>query len=87
MKYINSKKKLFLIIILAILLIGAVSFFYYVSDYYHADSIALAALTPNAGYTVNITEDSITFTPTKNQSKTSVIIYQGPRLKQSPIRS
>jgi len=81
MKYINSKKRLFLIIILTVVLIGAVSFLYYVSDYYRADNIALAAFNSNSTYNVNNSADSITFTPTGNQSTTGIIFYPGGKVQ------
>lgn len=81
MKYINSKKRLILIVILAIVLIAVAGFAYYVSDYYHADNTALAALQPTDSYTVNNTDDSITFTPTKNKSNTGIIIYPGGKVQ------
>jgi hypothetical protein len=68
MKYINSKKKLIGIITLAIFIIAVAGFTYYVSDYYHADSTAINALTSTESYTVMDTADSITFTPTVNTS-------------------
>ncbi|MGF7117183.1 alpha/beta hydrolase [Methanobacterium oryzae] len=81
MKYINSKKKLIGIIALAIILIAAAGFIFYVSDYYHADNTALAALKSTNSYTVNNTDDSITFTPTKNKSNTGIIIYPGGKVQ------
>lgn len=81
MKYINSKKKLGILIILAIILIAAAGFIFYVSDYYHADNTALAALQPIDSYTVNNTDDFITFTPTKNKSNMGIIIYPGGKVQ------
>lgn len=81
MEIIKSKKKLLLIIILAIILIGAAYSAYYVSDYYHADTRALAALNSTESYTVLNTADSVTFTPTANLSTTGVIIYPGAKVQ------
>lgn len=81
MKYINSKKKLILVIILAVLIVGVASFTYYVSDYYHADNNALAALNSTESYSVMNTADSITFTPTQNKSSTGVIFYPGAKVQ------
>lgn len=77
----KSKKKLLLIIILAIILIGAAYFAYYVSDYYHADTRALAALNSTESYTVLNTADSVTFTPTANLSTTGIIFYPGAKVQ------
>ena len=81
MKYINSKKRLILIVILAIALMAITGFAYYVSDYYHADSRALAALKSTDAYTVNNTDDFITFTPTSNNSTIGIIIYPGGKVE------
>lgn len=81
MKYINSKKKLIGIIALAIFIIAVAGFTYYVSDYYHADNTALAALTSTESYTVANTADFITFTPTGNKSTTGVIFYPGAKVQ------
>lgn len=81
MKYINSKKKLILLVILAIVLVSIAGFAYYVSDYYHADNRALAALKPTNSYIVNDSENSVTFTPTKNKSSTGIIIYPGGKVQ------
>ena len=55
MRYVNSKKKPILVAILALIFIVAVTFTYYVSDYYHADNKALAALKSTDTYTVSDT--------------------------------
>lgn len=81
MGILKSKKKLILIIILAIILIGAAAFTYYVSDYYHADNNALTALNSTDSYTVLNKDDSITFTPTNNESATGIIIYPGAKVQ------
>nr|WP_319373144.1 alpha/beta hydrolase [uncultured Methanobacterium sp.] len=81
MEILKSKKKLVLIIILAIILIGAAYFAYYVSDYYHADTRALAALNSTESYTVLNTADSVTFTPTANLSTTGIIFYPGAKVQ------
>ncbi len=81
MKYINSKKKLIGVILLIIVLVAAVGFVIYVSDYYHADSTALAALKSTNSYTVVNTDNSITFTPTKNKSTTGIIFYPGGKVQ------
>jgi hypothetical protein len=81
MKYINSKKKLILLMALFIFLIAIAGFAYYVSDYYHADNTALAALKSTNSYNVLNTDDSITFTPTENNSTTGVIIYPGGKVQ------
>lgn len=81
MSILKSKKKKILIILLIIILIGLGAFIYYVSDYYHADSRAIAALNSTDSYTVQNTVDFITFTPTSNQSTTGVIIYPGAKVQ------
>lgn len=80
MKYVTSKKKLILIASLVVLFIVAAAFAYYVSDYYHADSNALAALKSTDTYTVSDTSDYITFTP-QNRSTTGIIIYPGAKVQ------
>lgn len=77
----TSKKKLIFIIILSILVIALSSFGIYVSDYYSADSQALAALIPTENYEVNNTELSITFTPTEKQSSVGIIFYPGGKVE------
>ncbi len=81
MKYIKSKKKLILLIILAVLAVAVAAFAYYVSDYYHADSTAMAALKSTDSYTVVNTDDSITFAPTRNRSTTGIIFYPGGKVQ------
>lgn len=81
MKFINSKKKLIGIIVLVILLIGIAGFAIYVSDYYHADSTALAALNSTSTYTVINNDDFITFTPTGIKSTTGIIFYPGGKVQ------
>jgi hypothetical protein len=81
MNFLKSKKKLILVIILAIVLIGAAAFAYYVSDYYHADATAIAALNSTDSYTVENTDNSITFTPTANKSTTGIIYYPGGKVQ------
>jgi hypothetical protein len=75
MKSIKSKKKLIGIISIAIFIIAIASFTYYVSDYYHADNTALAALTSTESYTVDNSADFITFTPTGNTSTAVTVIH------------
>lgn len=77
----QSKKKIILITLLAIILIVVGAFTYYVSDYYHADATAMAALNSTDSYTVNNTADSITFTPTGNKSTTGIIYYPGGKVQ------
>jgi hypothetical protein len=81
MKYITSKKRLILLIILAVLIAGVAYFAYYVSDYSHADSTALAALSSTGSYNVVDTSNSITFTPTANKSSIGVIFYPGAKVQ------
>ena len=81
MKFLKSNKKLILIIILAVVLIVGAYFTYYVSDYYHADSRALAALQSTDNYTVVDNSNFITFTPTHNLSSTGVIFYPGAKVQ------
>lgn len=81
MNLMQSKKKIILITILAIILIVAAAFTYYVSDYYHADANAMAALNSTEAYSVENTADSITFTPTDNNSNTGIIIYPGAKVQ------
>ncbi len=81
MNIMQSKKKIILITLLAIILIVVGAFTYYVSDYYHADATAMAALNSTDSYTVNNTADSITFTPTGNKSTTGIIYYPGGKVQ------
>ncbi len=81
MTWINSKKKFGLIIVLVIILIAVAGFVYYVSDYYHADSTALAAIQSTDNYSVNNSSDFITFTPAKNKTSTGVIFYPGAKVQ------
>lgn len=81
MKGINSKKKLILIAVFAVIMLAAGGFLIYASDYYHADSAALAALKPTNLYNVSNTDDFITFTPLKNQSTTGIIFYPGGKVQ------
>jgi predicted alpha/beta-hydrolase family hydrolase len=81
MKYINSKKRLILIIFLAVIIVAAAGFIYYVSDYYHADSNAISAMSSNGFYSVVNTSSSITFTPAQNKSSTGVIFYPGAKVQ------
>ncbi|MGZ7049754.1 MAG: alpha/beta hydrolase [Methanobacterium sp.] len=81
MKFFDSKKKIIGIIVLAVLLIGITGFAVYVSDYYHADSTALAALNSTSSYTVNNTDNFITFTPTGTKSTTGIIFYPGGKIQ------
>jgi hypothetical protein len=81
MKFIGSKKRLILIIILAVLIGGLGYFGYYISDYSHADNMALSALSGNGSYSVMISADSITFTPTLNKSSKGIIFYPGAKVQ------
>lgn len=81
MKFFNSKKKILLFAILIILMVALIGFTAYVSDYYHADSRALAALSSTSSYTVDNNPDFITFTPTKNKSGLGVIFYPGAKVQ------
>ena len=81
MKYIGSKKRLFLLIILVVFAVMAASFAYYVSDYYHADSTAVAAIKSTESYNVTDTANSITFTPIQNKSATGIIFYPGGKVQ------
>jgi hypothetical protein len=81
MKFITSKKRLILIIVLVIFAVAIAGFTLYVSDYYHADSRAIAALSPTGSYNVSNNDDFITFTPTGNKSTTGVIIYPGAKVQ------
>jgi hypothetical protein len=81
MKWINSKKRIILIIVLAVILVAVAGFAYYVSEYYHADNTAIAALQSTDYYTVNNSTDFITFTPTKNKTTTGVIFYPGAKVQ------
>ena len=80
MKFIESKRVLFLII-LGLFIVGVTSFSYYVLDYYHADNKALEALSSTENYNVVNTDDSITFTPTVNNSSKGVILYPGAKVQ------
>ena len=81
MKYITSKKRLILLILLVVIVVAVAGFSYYVSDYYHADSKAIDALSPNNGYNVSNNSNSITFTPTNNKSTTGIIFYPGAKVQ------
>ena len=81
MKYIGSKKRLFLLIILVVFAVAAASFAYYVSDYYHVDSKAVAALKSTGFYSVTDNANSIVFTPTQNKSTTGIIFYPGGKVQ------
>ena len=76
-----TKKKIILLVVLILLVIALISFLVYVSDYYHADSRAIAHLSSTPSYTVNNTTDFITFTPTGNKSSTGVIFYPGAKVE------
>ena len=81
MKYINSKKRLILIVFLAVIIVAIAGFIFYVSDYYHADSTAVSAMSSNGSYSVVNTSSFITFTPTQNKSSTGVIFYPGAKIQ------
>lgn len=81
MRYVKSKKRLILLILLAAVLVAVAGFIYYVSDYYHADSRAIEAISTNNGYTVVNNSDSITFTPLNNRSTTGIIFYPGAKVQ------
>jgi len=66
---------------LVIVVIALASFAIYVSDYYHADNRALAALSSTGTYTVDNNSNFITFTPTGNKSSAGVIIYPGAKVE------
>ena len=81
MNYIKSKMKLILLIILVVFAVVTVAFAYYISDYYHADNTAVDALESTEYYNVVNTDNSITFTPTKNKSSTGIIFYPGGKVQ------
>lgn len=81
MKFIKSRRRLIILIILVITVLALASFAFYVSDYYHANNRALAALSPTNSYTVDNNDDFITFTPTSNKSNTGIIIYPGGKVE------
>jgi Alpha/beta hydrolase family len=81
MKYIKSKKKLIGITFLIVFLIAIAAFTYYVSDYYHADNTAIAALKSTESYNVVDTNNAITFTPIENKSTTGIIFYPGAKVQ------
>jgi hypothetical protein len=81
MKYLNSKKRIILLAVLILLIVALIGFTAYVSDYYHADSRALAALSSTSTYTVDNNPDFITFTPTVNKSDVGVIFYPGAKVQ------
>jgi Alpha/beta hydrolase family len=64
-----------------LIVLGLLYFAYYVSDYYHADGTAIAALSSTGSYTVLNTSDSITFTPTTNKSSIGIIFYPGAKVQ------
>jgi Alpha/beta hydrolase family len=80
-KYIETKKRLILITLLGVLLIAIAGFTYYVSDYYHAENTALAALNSTESYNVVNNDNFITFTPTGKKSTTGIIIYPGAKVQ------
>jgi hypothetical protein len=81
MKYITSKKRLILFIVLAVLIVGVAYLAYYFSDYSHADSTAIAALSSTGYYNVLDNSNSITFTPTVNKSSVGIIFYPGAKVQ------
>ena len=81
MKYFNSKKKIIILILLIILIAALIGFIAYISDYHHADSRALGALSSTSTYTVDNNPDFITFTPNGNKSNIGVIIYPGAKVQ------
>jgi len=81
MKHVYSKKKIIPLAFLIIILVILLSFTVYVSDYYHADSRALSALSNTSSYTVDDNGDFITFTPTGNKSTTGLIFYPGAKVQ------
>lgn len=81
MDILQSKKKIILITLLIIILMVFSAFTYYVSDYYHADAKAMAALNSTDTYFVQNTNDFVTFTPTANKSTTGIIIYPGAKVQ------
>lgn len=81
MNKLQSKKKIILIILSAVIVITAGAFIYYVSDYYHANANAMAALKSTEDYSVENTADFITFTPSSNKSTTGVIFYPGAKVQ------
>lgn len=81
MNIIQSKKKIILILFFSIILMVATAFTYYISDYYHADTNAIAALNSTKSYSVENTAESVTFTPKINQSSTGIIIYPGAKVE------
>lgn len=76
-----TKKRIVLLVFLILLLTVLISFLVYVSDYYHADSRAINALSSTSYYTVNNTADFITFTPIHNKSSVGVIFYPGAKVE------
>lgn len=81
MKSTASKKKIILVALLLIFALISVAFTYYVSDYYQAEPKALAALKSTESYTIQNTDEYITFTPQKNNSSTGIIIYPGGKVQ------
>lgn len=81
MKFLRSKKNLILLVFSVIIVIAVASFVSYVSDYYHADNRALAALSSNQSYNVSDNSDFITFTPLENKSNVGIIIYTGAKVQ------
>ena len=63
------------------IVLGLSYFAYYVSDYYHGDGTAIAALSSTESYTVLNTSDTITFTPTTNKSSIGIIFYPGAKVE------
>lgn len=75
------KKKRIIIAIVIGLLLGMIGGSYiYVSDYYHADTIALNQLTNENLITVEETDDYISFVPEKYD--TGIIFYPGAKVKE-----
>lgn len=70
-------KKKILIAICCIIIISVAGFGIYVSDYYHADKIALSILDEQGVKT----EDNLTILTPKNQSDTAIIFYPGAKVE------
>lgn len=67
------------LLIAVVLLVLAAGFGSYVSDYYHADAAAAAAMEGSQGVTVRLLEDMVVFTPEK--ASAGLIFYPGGKVE------
>ena len=65
-------------VVLVIVAVLAAAFFWYVSDYYHADDVALDVLAQDDGITV---EDNLTILSPSYPTDTAIIFYPGAKVE------